>query len=271
MLPQLFFNIQTLQVKDGAALKAMKPDKDGIYRGIPLTVLGQASRNNKFYDERSVVDCITNPKSRFFINLTEGNLEGEWGHPLIARESDIARLAHIERERVSHYFTRVYTERMGNMTVVFGDVVPFGPYGKYLKESLEDPRRNTAFSLRSLCARMGQDGSVTRQRMLALITFDAVDGPGYEMASKRFAASTESISIQQEFEYLTNVDQLQKESSMRELLGVEAITEDQICELLGTEHAVIANEALRFDVASNQLYGKSGRKSIFHTFFGGAK
>lgn len=187
MANNLVFSISTQMEMEGRQLKALKPNKDGIYTGIPLTVIGCDSRNKVNYEKESVLKCLTDVSGRFAANVATGDMEGEWGHPFLAGDKCLDRLLHIERTRLSHYFTRVYGKDVGNdIIMIYGDVKPFGPYGQYLRESFEDPCRNTSFSLRSAAAVTGNKNGIVQKKMIALVTFDAVDGPGFLKASKRF-------------------------------------------------------------------------------------
>lgn len=197
MAGKIVFSIETQMEMDGRQLKAIKPNKDGVYTGIPLAVVGMASRNGVNYERESVLQCLTDMKQKFASSIATGDLEGEWCHPFLHGEKSIERLLRIERTLVSHCFTKIYGVEDGGVLLIYGDVKPFGPYGKYLKESFEDPARNTSFSLRSACVKTGVKDGITQKRMLAMVTFDAVDGPGFLQCSKRFrdpAVSTESFA-----------------------------------------------------------------------------
>ena len=193
------FSISTQMEMEGRKLKALKPNKDGVYTGIPLTVIGCDSRNNCSYEKNSVLQCITDAKARFAANVSTGDMEGEWGHPFLAGAKSLDRLLYIDRTRVSHFFTKVYGVDCGNnIIMIYGDIKPFGPYGKYLEESFQDGMRNTSFSLRSAAVKTGTKNGIVQKKMLSLVTFDAVDGPGFLKASKRFRdpnVATESYGI----------------------------------------------------------------------------
>lgn len=199
MSSNVVFSISTEMEMEGRQLKAVKPNKDGIYEGIPLAVLGCKSRNNVTYETDSVISCLTDGSGRFASNVATGDMEGEWGHPFLHGDATLDRLLYIDRTRLSHYFTKVYGKKTDDgLIMIYGDVKPFGPYGQYLKESFEDPNRNTSFSLRSAAVKTGVSNGVTNKKMLALITFDAVDGPGFLKASKRFRdpdVATESLGL----------------------------------------------------------------------------
>ena len=177
-MANIAFDISSALYVDGAQTN-IKPDEKGVYRDMPVMVLGKVSRNNKEYEINSMVEAITSPNSIFFKKLKMGQLQGEYGHPLVLCEKDLPRIAIVDPTKVSHV---IHSVRCGEPTekghrIVYADIEPFGPYGKYLKESFDNPRINTAFSLRSLVAKIGTSGNVIKQRVTALITIDAVDAP----------------------------------------------------------------------------------------------
>ena len=155
MTGNVIFSVSTQMEMEGRQLKALKPDKNGWFKGIPPTM------------------------------------------PKIAM---LERLMRIERKNVSHRISRVYGKNGDDgLIIVYGDVKPFGPMGQYLKEEFEDPTMDAAFSLRSACVKYGQDGGIIKKKMLSLVTFDAVDGPGYLKASKRWVDASignEGLSTQ---------------------------------------------------------------------------
>ena len=264
MEKQVCFSISTELEMEGRQLQAVKPDKNGVYKGIPLTVIGVASRNKVDYTRESVLACITNLQGRFAANVQSGDMEGEWGHPLIKTKDDLPRVLYIDRTRVSHYFTKVYGVETDNTIMVYGDIVPYGPYGQYLKESFEDGRRNTSFSLRSAARVIGQSGPNTRKEMLALVTFDAVDGPGFLKASKRFRdqdASNESIDITVgKQDYASAMEALQS-------VGHESIIQDQqVLDAFGCDSVRVKN-IIMTRAPGNQLVSEKGNVSIFGALF----
>lgn len=256
MANNIVFSISTQMEMEGRQLKAVKPNKDGVYTGIPLTVIGCDSRNKTNYERESVLRCITDVESRFAANVSTGDMEGEWGHPFLSGQS-LDRLMHIERTRVSHYFTRVYGKDMGNgVIMIYGDVKPFGPYGQYLKESFEDSSRNTSFSLRSAAKVIGNKNGITQKQMIALVTFDAVDGPGFLKASKRFRdpdIATESWNghLTEDIANAYNVDievtkpEFLKSQESLKMAGEESIITDQrILDAFGCDKITIRNKVI---------------------------
>lgn len=234
------FSISTQMEMDGRQLKALTPNKDGVYTGIPLMVIGCDSRNNCSYEKSSVLQCLTDMKSRFAANVTTGDMEGEWGHPFLSGDTSLDRLLFIDRTKISHFFTRVYGVDCGNdIIMIYGDVKPFGPYGKYLEESFRDGMRNTSFSLRSAAAKTGTKNGIVQKKMLSLVTFDAVDGPGFLKASKRFRdpnVATESYGIKldpsttfdvNDVEIVVDRDRFLKTQEKLQSVGQESIITDQ--------------------------------------------
>lgn len=267
----LIFDISTMLVMDGRELRSVQPDKDGVYCGIPLMVLGAVSRNNVEYEVTSTLAAMTNPNTRFYKNLTEGNLEGEFRHPIILNKEELLRITLIDRALVSHYIKRVRSQKTedGKYYIVYGDIVPFGPYGQYLRDSFADPKRNTAFSLRSLCSVIGESNGVTKKRVAAMITFDHVDGSGYELSCKRFqdrkCISNESFSLMSK---VVSIDDLRESQVIAKAVGFESINHQQLFDLLQTNTISVCQEVKAvFDERQKQLITPAGKKSIFHTMF----
>lgn len=261
---QLYFSIQTLQNMDGKSLKALTPDKNGVYHDVPVAVLDKVSRNNKYYEPDSVIKCIVDPSSRFNLCLREGALCGEYGHPFVEHnDSEIERIAKIEQTRVSHHFLKVYSKDAGDNVIIYTDLKPSGPYGDILDRDFKDPTLNNGFSLRSLCAKISMDGVVMRQKMLMLVTFDAETGCGYPEASKRYSLSNEGLSIE------TSIDALVANRSALINTGLESITNERVFDMLGTDKVAVLNkEELICEVASSKFYNNNGPVSLFHKLYG---
>lgn len=197
---KLQFRVETLVVRDGRKLRRIRPDADGYYKGLPVAVLGIVTRNRTYYDVETFSDQFTNPNSMFRERLQGGQLPGEYGHPnLLGMSNDMAinRLSILDEKLISHNFRAIYTgsKLEGGGELLLSDLRPTGPYGKDLKDSLDDPSMNTAFSLRAITEATDRNG-VSYRYTRKLITFDAVTGGGYFEASKLFAetAGTESLS-----------------------------------------------------------------------------
>lgn len=273
----LLFSLQTIRTTGAGTLKSLEPDKDGIYRGVPLAVLGMVSRNNMYYEPQSVVDAMKNPDSRFFKAITGGGLDGEWGHPDLTGLDDRAalmRLALIKESMVSHSFSRVWTERTqdGKYVIVKGDVKAFGPYGRYLTQSFSDKDHDTGFSLRTLTSqpvKRPSDGAGVK-RVLAMITFDGVSVPGYELASKRsVAAGLEGVDLLMETEDVRVIPTVALESmdNMYDTIGYENINCQQVLDILKSDDITVSfeSEAIGvFDSTTGTFNTNVRKTSVFH-------
>lgn len=254
------FDISSALLLDGG--KVVEPDKDGIYRDQPLMVIGKVSRNNKWYEVQSMLEAITAPSSIFYRKLRASQLEGEYNHPLIWAEADLPRMMLIDRTRVSHLILRTYTKSTEAGTVImYGDLKCIGPMGSHLKESYADPYRNPAFSLRSIVSVIGKKDNAIRQKVLALVTIDAVDCPGYTEASKVHVPGLEGLSV------AIDPTVVSKQQSST---ATESLVEQQLLDILESNKVTIQhNVSLRgmVDVRANSLITESGPASIFHNLF----
>ena len=262
MPSNIAFDVSSALYTEGGA-KAMTPDSNGVYKNMPVMVLGKTSRNGKNYDVQSMVDAITNKNSVFYKKLIAGQLQGEYGHPFVIDEKDLPRIAMVDPTKVSHVIHRVYcgqTTEKGH-TIVYADIQPFGPYGKYLDDSFKDPHINTAFSLRSLVAQTGtaSDGSIN-QRVTALITIDAVDAPGYAEASKVCVAS-EGVTIK-----IDNVNGNLK--TLASVCGCESVDDQQLLDILQVNKVRVMNVRGFLNSAGHYVETEDNKKaSVFHNVF----
>jgi len=261
----VIFNMQTLHTIDGKSLKTITPDKDGIFKKVPLAILRKPSRNNVQYDETSFVNGMTNPKTTFYKKLVEGGLEGEWGHPFCAgnpREI-VKRVAFIDRTRLSHFFTHVNSrETEDGLLLIEGDIGTCGPYKDELVDSFADPKRNTAFSLRALTHPPTLVNGIMTKKVIALITFDAVESGGFAEASKRFMGATESLECPIPFEDFTGEDDF-----YRTAVGFESLQSEELFEMLGTDKIIIENSYRGVKNKNHILTSDGKRKSIFHSCY----
>jgi hypothetical protein len=273
----LTISLQTIRTTSAGTLKAIQPDVEGYYRGIPLMVLGAVSRNNMFYEPTSVVNAMTNPKSRFYRAITGGGLEGEWGHPsLVGLDDDsmLRRLADVDLRYVSHQFGRIYTETSsnGNFTLLRGDVKAAGPYGKFLTESFADANRDTCFSLRSLTSHpVKRADGVGVKKVLNLITYDYVSVPGYEEASKRGAlGGCESLNLMwedQDLKVVSTESLMADGAPCTDIIGYESINCQEVLDILGSDHVSVTFESQpigTFDSKTGRLTGRFRNSSTVH-------
>jgi hypothetical protein len=255
---QFYFIIETLEIDNGKRLRALKPDEYGYYE-VPAAVLGGLTREEFNYDPSCFFNCITSPQSKFNILLKEGNLYGEYGHPF---DADIPRAMTIDEKMVSHHFSKVYAgpQISSGGRLILTKIKPFGPYKNELKDSLEDPKVNTALSLRAICEqRIDYATKVITRFMKYLVTFDYVFGSGYKEASKRYSPAMENISFK-----ITKQD-FYKDENMT--VCYENISDKDVLDIFGAKEMIIKTQtkAIRFD-GSNTIFDETGNKtSLLYT------
>jgi hypothetical protein len=255
--------------------KAVRPDKTGTYKNLPMLVLGIPSRNGKVYETESMVESLTGANSMFYRQLISTGVEGEWGHPMIPQGSeDINRIMTVDRSRVSHKIVGI---RTGEKTekghvVVYGDIQLAGPYGQYLKEDLESPYRNASFSLRSLVSKTGEDGNLIYQKVNLLVTIDAVSTPGFWECSKVTVPGTEGLEARLSGDPQFDGYSFKISNPARALQsyvvahGEESIQDQQLLDILETDEVRIGTTIRGVIDPSNGTYTKHDGSvhNLFH-------
>lgn len=206
----LFFHVGIMESLNGFKLSNHEPDDKGFFP-VVVGCFGIPTRGKVIYDPQSLIECMRDTSSRFNICLRDGNLCGEYGHPVIESEQDLNRLFRIDEHYKSHYFGDIWT---GEPITINGmeaipiraKVKPCGPYGDALEKELRDPYHNTSFSIRSLCLPMqGPKSEYEYRKVQMVITFDAVHAPGFDITSKRYVSGTESFETPIKVESLNQV------------------------------------------------------------------
>jgi len=245
----IHFSVAVLDQLDGHKLKTLKADEHGYFT-IPVAVIGATSRNRAFYEVQSLVDQIKNPNSYFNMMLREGNLRGEYGHPPI--DADLARIQNIFEPKVSHHIRRVYTgESTDKGTIIYAEIKPCGPQGKYLLEHILNPNENTTFSLRCLMQPMASTTPGVQNRMVRqLVTFDYVNMPGYKEASKWYAPAQENFVL---CDVPLTMDKVYN-SSTGKFIGCENWSDDQIHDIFGIKTVDLSGEHLSNYIPGSLTY-----------------
>jgi hypothetical protein len=203
----------------------LKPDADGYYT-VVLGAYGAYNSMGMFYDLQTAIPFFQagSPLTRM---LEKGVLRGEYKHPeKQPGQSDqeyIGRIRQIDSDRVSHHIRSLrleegHKDEKGRpITVVIGEVRPSGPYGKVLKDALDNPHENVYFSVRSLTMDDMMRGiKYTKE----IVTWDFVNEGGIFRANKYYSPSLESFG---EVEVTpTMLWSLAEEEKRKQALGLES-------------------------------------------------
>lgn len=196
----------------------IRPDEHGYYNH-PLAVMDCQSANGVTYDEAPFMKELMNEKALFATRMKQGQIYGEFPHP--DRKAPISRIKSIDSNRISHHIKSIEIKQNNKgQKVVFGKIKPWGSYGNQLKESLDTPAINTAFSLRALCKHYYQNGKL-RGHMLHLITFDNVLVPGFAEASKQ--AAFEELRVE---DYIRDLIHTSSDQSQGAGVSLQSLTEN---------------------------------------------
>lgn len=267
------FRTETMFVGNKNKVGRIRPDENGIYKGLPMMVLGQVTQQQTYYDPKSVMDQITSPESRFGMIMRQGKVYGEWGHPTFYGMSDndkLQRLVTVDESKISHVFTSLYTDpASADGTVVLrGDVKPTGPYGDTFKNSLDDPVVNTAFSLRAYVdTKMRPDGLKYRT-VRSLTTWDTVGPSGYATTDKANALGLESFGGDQFHDYEINV--MENGNLLIDQIALESFTNTHLNEIFGTADVariVHSRTLVKVDPSLSQRFPNLYPTSVFNEFF----
>lgn len=267
------FRVETLFTANGNKVGRIKPDENGIYKGLPMMVMGQVTQQNTYYDPQSMMDQITNPESRFNIIYKQGKLYGEYGHPVFLGMADsdkLQRLVTVDESRTSHLFTGLYTDpasRDGTV-VLRGDVKPTGPFGSVFKESLDDPVVNTAFSLRAYVSTDMRPNGLKYRTVRQLTTWDTVGASGYATTDKANALGLESFSGDTFHDFEINV--MEDGNLMIDQVALETFSNTDLNEIFGVSkisQIIQSRTFVKADSSLQQRFPNLYNKTVFNEFF----
>lgn len=267
------FRCETMFAGKQNTVGRLKPDENGIYKGLPMMVLGQVTQQNTYYDPQSIMDQITNPNSRFNMIYTQGKAYGEYGHPTFYGMSDkdmLNRLVAIDEKNVSHVFTGLYTDRPASdgTVVLRADLKPTGPMGAVFKESLDDPVVNTAFSLRAYVNTDMRPNGLKLRTVRSLTTWDTVGPSGYATTDKANAIGLESFAGDTFHDVEINV--LENGNLVIDQIALESYTNTELNEIFGTsvvQKIIQSRTLVESDPELSARFPNLYRRGIFHDYF----
>ncbi len=259
---KVYFSVEVLEDYDGRRLHVPKPDMDGYYT-LVVGSLNARSRNQCYYDNKSIYDQITMETSPFNMMITQGHLYGEWGHPPV--DAPIERIEQIDEKQKSHHIRKVYCgeENSNGEIPIFCELKPVLPNGPALEQSIQNKWENTAFSLRSLmkftwdAARKAQYRTIVR-----LVTFDYVNTPGILQASKRYAPGEEHFIVGREIQ----INEFFKDNGQR-IAAFESLSVSDLAKLFDIQEFTIRNiKNARYIKNTNTFIDHENKKrSLIHS------
>lgn len=182
----------------------LKPDADGRYDMV-LGALEYPNSVGDIYTLKSAQEFFKEGSS-LLRRIASGQLRAEYGHPKrlpgMSERDFLERILTIEETMVCCHISDVYIDMgsvkdpvTGKAIITFrGKVKPSGPYGQVLKEMLDDPKQNVAFSIRSLTFNR-QVGFRQHKDFTQIVTWDYVNEPGLAPANKYSVPTLEQYGI----------------------------------------------------------------------------
>lgn len=203
----------------------LKPDSQGYYP-CPVGAYNAYNSAGYLYDSASGLSMFQSG-SQLMRQAEKGCLYGEYKHPEklpgMSDQQYLARIRKIDPDRYSHHI-REYElvpsrdEHGRPITLVIAWLKPFGPFGKYVDESLNNPAMNTYFSVRSITI----DDMMNRiKHTREVITHDFVGEGGIFVAQKHRAPSLEDFKESSIEITPALVHQLAREQEAQTNLGLE--------------------------------------------------
>lgn len=176
------------------AKRILTPDATGYYN-VVLGALNVSNARGEFYPALNEVKALFTASSDLQRRIAAGQLYAEAGHPTfsagMSKRDIIMRVLHLEEKNFCAHIKEVYLDSdsvtdaaSGKLITIFGRVKPHGNFGNQLKESLETPDINTAFSVRSLTEDVAEPSGRYLKILRQIITWDMVASPGIANATK---------------------------------------------------------------------------------------
>ena len=227
------------KIKDKDLSTTYEKDDEGYYK-VRLGRLNAFNRQGTYYRVNDL-NKVIGPNSVFSNRIIEGYLRSEVGHPEAIRdamkipnlEEKVKALTRailfINQENVCAHLKEITFVPTGKtelgfsneITEVYGWVKPSGVKKDVLREALENPSENAAFSIRSLVRNSISNGRMIKD-VIQISTWDYVYEPGVAGSSKWGGAGIEEMDFE-----LPNVSKENLESMLD--IGLESQCVDGKC------------------------------------------
>ncbi|WBF04701.1 hypothetical protein [Erwinia phage vB_Ea277G] len=172
--------------------------------GYVEVVLGALEHPNSYgavYDEGRAREFLRQG-SVFMRRISQGFLRGELGHPPQRECRDyndyVERIHTILEKNVAIHIRKVWIDSNHVLNdgrkciAIMGEICPDGPHAHVVERLLNNPSANLAFSIRSMATDKYVAGK-KRKYLDAIITWDVVNEPGLDVATKYNSPSCESF------------------------------------------------------------------------------
>lgn len=178
----------------------LKPDANGYYE----LVLGAFNYHNSagaFYTLDPLKELLVS-SSDLMRRIKRGALRSEYGHPRfnsqMSQRDIILRVLDIMEDRTCAHIKSIQLDEERvisggeKVAAIIGMVKPSGPMDDVLDKQLQNPDENVCFSIRSLTDDTRVNGKLIKA-VKEIVTWDYVNEPGIDVASKYHAPSLESF------------------------------------------------------------------------------
>lgn len=220
----------------GTQKKGILPKGEDGYYDMVIGGLNLYNSAGEYYEYSGAKELFQSSSS-FMRRVKRGALRGEVGHPRREAgqsiDSYMSRILDIDEKNVCVHFSEIYLdfENFKNpdgskIVAIMAKLTPSGPKADFLNKSIQNPKENVCFSIRSFTENSRAMGRVNKV-LKTIVTFDYVNEPGISIAEKYKAPALESIS-----DVLITQEQIEKAVKQRDTLQ------------LGQESAVMTREEL---------------------------
>lgn len=184
----------------------LKPDANGYYE-LVLGAFDYFNSQNAWY-ELEPFKALLLSSSALMRRVNRGALRSEYGHPRftpnMSKRDIILRVLDIHEDKTCAHIKSIALDEQRviskgqKVAAVIGMVKPSGPMGDALAEQLENPDENVCFSIRSLTDDSRNSAGTVIKKIKEAVTWDYVNEPGIDVATKYHAPSLEKFSFDKE-------------------------------------------------------------------------
>ena len=212
---------ETIFAAQGKEGRLQGPDSDGYYT-LVIGGLNCYNSAGEYYVADGVVEMFQE-SSHFMRRIKNGALFSEVGHPRkspgMSHMDFYRRIVDIDEKNVCAHIGEVTLDfsygrnnawlKNPDFIAIIGKVKPAGPHAQALERSLQNPKQNTAFSVRGLTDNAEVRGRVER-KLTQIVTFDHVNEPGIAAACKAHSPGLESLTVVSQNDVTIQTDLLRR-------------------------------------------------------------